>query len=156
VTLRDLLQHHLRCSACLSKKCSASIPAHRLAFLAKFGVRGAICYKALMRNWPRTRLGCCLSALIAIALIAQGASAAVMGHMMAQTSMSSSHDMPCGNCDGGNVSLISHCAMPCLAGPAILLNTTIVEMSRATFSVAMPLAKVTDHLQAPDPSPPRL
>src|SRR5438034_741712 len=108
-----------------------------------------------MRIWPRTRLGVFLAALLVIALSAQGASAAVMNTMMAQTGMSSSQDKPCGTCDGNAGSPAFQCAVPCLAGPAILLSATVVESSGATFPVSLPIVTATEHLQAPDPNPPQ-
>lgn len=109
----------------------------------------------LMHSRPRISLGVFLSVLIAIALIAQGASGALMDFMMAGSDMSASGHMPCSSCDGDNGVSASPCAVPCLAGLAVLLSVAPAHASQATFPVSMANSIGAGQIRAPDPNPPQ-
>ena len=108
-----------------------------------------------MRRRHRTSLGVLLSLLVAFAVIAQGASAAVMDSMMVDSGMSSSGHMPCSGCNGDNDFSASPCAVPCLAGLAVLPSVVPVRVSQTTFPIFMADVTGAGQIRAPDPNPPQ-
>jgi hypothetical protein len=121
-----------------------------------FGFQTKVCYTNAMRLRPRRFIGALLGVLIAVAMIAQGASAAVMDPMMSGDGMASSGHMPCGSCDGKDDSPAFPCAVPCLAGPAVLLSLATIEVPQARPPVSRAGFTRAGIIRAPDPNPPQL